>query len=513
MGSAGRRQRWLGLVADATGATLYAVDGKPPNASLAAVSHVQYDPAALSGRAALPELARFVAEHELAGCPAHLHFAGAGTVVHKLHMPPMRSRQRAEAIRTRLTTYAAGPELCIDQRLDARAPDEDSVQVLAVGVDKSLVRGLGSALRRVGLRVAATTVLTAACGSPTDRGRAVQLVMGERTTAIQLFDDGRLVFCRDILLGRADFVAAYQRPIISEKGPFTLTREQADQLTREVGIPLGREETPFKSVRPDQLWPLITPALQRLRNEIQQTRAEHWGPRESAAALSALCLPGLPGLGDYLAAQLGLETALIPDDRVEAEFLAALHGNARRAALLDLSPPEERFVKHLTRPALAAGLVALLIMFSNAYAPREAHADIGSLRPATATLGLRLDEVRAQLSVAREERDQLLAALTEKARLAQVLPADTPLVAISRALFATLPENVELLEAHLDVDAVPAGAELSAVYRGGTAAGAVAADWARRLAEQTFCESAEVASVSGNGRDEDATIALRVILR
>ena len=42
-----------------------------------------------------------------------------------------------------------------------------------------------------------------------------------------------------------------------------------------------------------------------------------WIP--SAAALSALCLPGLPGLGAYLAAQLGLETALIPDDRVEAE--------------------------------------------------------------------------------------------------------------------------------------------------------------------------------------------------
>ena len=40
---------------------------------------------------------------------------------------------------------------------------------------------------------------------------------------------------RDVLLGRQEFVTAYQRPIITRSGPITLSPEEADKLVREVG--------------------------------------------------------------------------------------------------------------------------------------------------------------------------------------------------------------------------------------------------------------------------------------
>ena len=513
MSNAVRKYRWLALVADNTGATLYAAAGKPPRASLIGVGQVQYELDDLNGRKSLPELEQFVARHGLTGGIAHLRFAGAGTIVHKLHMPKMSARRRTKAIRTRLQTYAAGRELCIDQQTDPHGRSDKGMNVLAAGTEAALVRGLGAVLRKAGLRVDTATALTAACSSPSDQGQAIQVVLGERTTAVQLFTDGRLVFCRDILLGRKDFVTAYQRPILSEAGPITLSPEQAEQIAGQVGVPMGKEETALASIRPEQLWPLITPVLQRLRNEIQQTVSQHWEGGLKDAALNVLCLPNVPGLGDYLAAELRLSKPIVPTERSEAEYLAALFGGSSQPGWIDLSPPEERFVKRMNRPALAAGFCALLVIFSNVSAPRMAQADMDQLEPATTTLQLRLEQVRAQLSSAQEKYDQLVAELTTKTCLTEALPPCLPVIEVAKELFESVPVNIELLEVSMNAAALPAGLELLAVYHGQATAGGAAADWVRKLADSPFFTEAEVIEVIGGDQDRYDTIALRVSMQ
>lgn len=513
MSNTGRKHRWLALVADNTGTTLYAATGKPPRASLISVGQVRYELDDFDRRKSLPELEQFVAKHGLAGCTAHLRFAGAGTVVHKLHMPNMSVRRRTKAIRTRLQTYAAGRELCIDQQSDPRGRNDQGLDVLAAGTEAALVRGLGVVLRKAGLRVDTATALTAACSSPSDQGQAIQVVLGERTTAVQLFTDGRLVFCRDILLGRKDFVTAYQRPILSAAGPITLSPEQAEQLARQVGVPMDREETVLESIRPDQLWPLITPVLQRLRNEIQQTVSQHWEGGLKDAALNVLCLPNVPGLGDYLAAELRLPKPLVPTERIEAEYLAVLFGGAGRSGWIDLSPPEERFVKRMSRPALAAGFCALLVIFSNVSAPRTAQAEMGQLEPAITALQLRLEQVRAQLSSAQEKYDQLVAELTAKTCLTEALPPCLPVIEVAKELFESVPANIELLDVSMNAAALPAGLELLAAYHGQATAGGVAADWVRKLTDSPFFTEAEVTAVIAGGQDRYDTIALRVSMQ
>ena len=56
------------------------------------------------------------------------------------------------------------------------------------------------------MRVSGASVVAAAYGPPTRTEALVQVVFGEHTSTIQLFAKGRLVSCRDVLLGRQDFV-------------------------------------------------------------------------------------------------------------------------------------------------------------------------------------------------------------------------------------------------------------------------------------------------------------------
>ncbi|MGD8451484.1 MAG: hypothetical protein PVJ57_06670 [Phycisphaerae bacterium] len=508
----GAGKRALVIVADSAAATLYAVEGRPPQARLLGVGHVEYDVGALPRQLRLPELDRFLSEHGLSGCPAHLHFAGAGTVVHPLSMPPMSARHRTKAVRTRLTAYAAGRELCLAEQVVGHDADSGSTQVLAAGVDAVLLRGLFYVLRRSGLRVESVRALTSACDAPAASGPAMQVVLGERTAAIQLFEDGRLVACRDILFGRADFVTAYQRPILSMDGPVTLSPPQAEQLVRDVGVPVDRTDTVLDTVRADQLWPLIAPALQKLQAETGQTMTRHWGEADVRPALSVLCAPPVPGLSAHLVAELGLDRSLIADEDIEQKCLAMWTARPAGDGPLELWPPEERFVQRGLRRALAAAACAMLVILANSAVPRQAEAQRTQLERTASTLENRAAELANELAANRAAHDALLVEVGRIAHLQQALPRRLPAIGLFRAVFATVPGNVTLLSASLDADAEPPAIDLLAAYHGETAAGVVAAGWARDLADAAFCTGAEVTNVDGSGRDGPATIAIHATL-
>ncbi len=507
-----RTDKWLGLVCDAGSATLLVVQGSGPTAALVERRHVEFDADALRQNHRFPELEEFVAAQQLHGAPVHIAFTGAGAVIEKMQLPPLRARNRARAIRTRLARFAPGQVLAIAAHTDKPAQPAAGVGVLAAGIEQTLARGLLRACRRAGLRVGRMTVLAGALPAPRTDGPAVQLVLTERTAAIQLFHDGRLLSSRDVLLGRRDFVSAYQRPVLTENGAVTFGPVEAEELCRAIGVPFGREDEIRPGVYAMQLWPTLNPVLQRLRHELQQTLA-HGGAGGGTATLRVLGAPTVPGLAEFLAEELQLTSAADAPAAAEATYLHNLAGGQRGTVKLDLRPPEERFNDRLTRPAIAAGLCALFIVFSNAAGPKTAQARVAELRPLAGQLQSQLEQAHQQRTSAEEQCAHLTAELCQRMSLTKVRPPAVPVVSVVKHVLSTLPERLTLGDLQYQGQSRPYTLTLHALYQGDEAASVVAANWARELGSTAWCAAAKVSEVSGSGQRSPAVIAVQATLK
>jgi Tfp pilus assembly protein PilN len=501
------------MVADATGASVFAVEERQGEHAVSAQGWHEYDADKLDDRSAESQLRQFVQENGLRGCPAHLRFVGSGTVVQALQMPPMSKRNRARAVHTRLTNYAGGRQLIVDTRVERGASTSKVIYVLAAGVDYRLTRGLCRTCRQAGLRPASATGLAATFKAPSDQGRVVQLVLAERTTTIQLFEEGRLISCRDVLLGRRDFVTAYQRPILAERGPVSLSAEQAERLSQAVGVPVAGEQEVLPGIRGQQLWPLLNPVLQRLRNEVEQTLAHTRVTGSTSVALNVLSLPVIPGVAAYLSSELELGRPPAPTDHGEATYLAALCDRSGGRVAIDLRPPEERFVAGFHKPALAACLAALVVILVNSTGPLRAQARLEELASTADMLQTQLRLAQEQRTATQQSLDELAARLQSRTRLSEALPAAVPGRGALKSLFGSIPPGTRLLEVKLEADTVPAALTLRADYRGEAEASVTAARWARELAGTAFFCDAEVMAVTGYDGGDKAALEIRALVR
>ena len=506
------RDKWIGLICDASGAQVFAARGSGADASLLAGARLDFD-LDESFDQAREALREFVHEHRLGGAEVLIFFTGTGTLVQFLQMPPMSARRRGAAIRTRLTSYSDGRDLLIGQRVEDRRGSGPALDIVAAGVDRRLARGICRIAQQAGLRVTGATPLAAAIGPPQRSQRVVQLVLGERVTAIQLFDQGRPVSSRDVLLGRQDLVAAYQRPIIVQNGAVTLTPEQADALALMVGVPIGQDGDVLPGVQAPQLWPVLSPVLQKLRGEVEQTLAHSPEGDDSQWHLNVLGLPATPGLGQYLASELRLPGPLVSCDHVEAHTLTQLRRGVATSRGLDLRPPEDRFAARMARPAVMACAAALLIMLGNVATPKDARARLSELRPATAALDEQLSTAQARCDFEQRHNEALIEELRRRVRIEAVAPSRAPVVGACKALFASVPAGVTLSEVRLLAAEPPTIIEVRAEYRGTAAASVAAARWARRLENTAYFRAADVATVSGSGLETPAIIDLRITLR
>lgn len=503
--------RWVGLIGDASGATVVAVRSTTAGPAAIAWRSLEWD-AGGPAEATAAELAAFVREHELRRCSARLLFTGAGTVVQKLRLPRMKPRDRLAAVRTRLVSYAGGRPLLVGARSEPRPAEDGALPTLVAGVDRTLCRALIRSCRAAGLRAPDVGVVAAALGASTPTGPSVQLVITERTTTMQVFEDGQLLACRDVLIGRRDFLAAYQRPILTAAGPVTLRPDQAVALVARIGVPTEAVGELAPGISSTQIWPLLNPILQRVRQEVVQTLTQCGRPPGPQTAVRVLGWPRLLGLAEYLVAEIQLRLAGDAPRSADETFLNALRPPGTTAGELDLRPPEERFVAAAWRPAIAAGLAAALVLAANLDAPRQAAAAAQTLLPVTQ----RLD---AELAAAQQQRAALEQRIAGAARdlgraraLARAIPPQWPVLPLLKATFGETPSLVAL--ARTELRAAPAGLELSlrGHYRGSAPASVVAEAWARAVAASAAGLHADVLSVGGSGRDEPAAIDLRVNL-
>jgi hypothetical protein len=308
-------------------------------------------------------------------------------------------------------------------------------------------------------------------------------------------------------------VRACQRPILTEGGAITLSAADSEALLGEVGIPVDREDEVRPGISATQLWPTLNPVLQKLRHEVQQSLTH--SPLHGAhnAGLSLLGAPALPGLAEFLADELQLEGPLVPLERTETCYLAALSGHDRKQASMDLRPPEEQLGDRLTKPALVAGLCALLVILANSAAPREAGARLAGLRPLAERLGVQLEHAQHQRADAEQTCFELAGQVGRRIQLAKTLPPDVPIIGLLKEALGSVPPNMELVDVQFDANAVPAVLGLRAGYRGDVAASVVAAQWARDLSDSVFFSGAKVTTVSGSGREVSAFLEIKARLK
>ncbi len=498
------------LIADLEGAVAYALRRSAEGWTLEDTIRIEYQPEALFENPVIDALKQWVRARNLREATNSIHFVGQGTIVQVLRMPPTRARDRAAAVRTRLTSFAGGRPLHVAHRLLPGPRGEKQIELIAAGVDAVACRALCAACEDAGLRVRYAGALAADVGPQVTADRLLQMIVTERTTTLQVFDDGRLVLCRDVLIGRRDLTAALMRPILTDAGPLTLEESQARRLLHEVGIPWERDDEQFEpGVRGSQLWPLLAPVLQRYQNEIEQTLAHRRLQPARPAALLALSIPPVPALDVALAADLELNT---PDEPPGGYDWLVFNARRRRDRALDLRPLPRRMVDRLARPAAAAALLSAVLFGVQWHGPRSATAKTEALITSARQLDEQLRYTTALCKAVEQQLQKGLAELNRRKKLAEKLPPTIHAREVSKFLFATRPAGVVLDRMHVEVEQSAIVAQLHAHYQGAASAGLVANAWARTLSRRPGVISAEVARVTGSGQRKAATIVVRVRL-
>ncbi len=502
----------VSLIADLEGAVAYALRRREGGWRLVDSVTVRYAPEALFDEPSIAELKAWTEARDLRGATNSIHFVGQGTIVQVLRMPPAKARDRAAAVRTRLTSFAGGRRLYTAYRL--LAPPEKSarqIELIAAGVDAVACRALCAACEDAGLRVRFAGALAANVGPQVRAARVLQMIVTQRTTTLQVFDDGRLVLCRDVLLGRRDLVKALTRPILTDSGPVTLDEAQATRLLDEVGIPWDRDDETFEhGIRGTQLWPLLTPVLQRFHNELEQTLAHRRLQPAVPTTLVTLAIPTIRSLDVALASELELELPQQPPDG----FGWLVHDSKLRrdGHVLDLRPLPRRMVDRLARPAAAAALISAVLLGFQMNQPRSASARSHALQQAAERLEGQLRSAAALCEALEQQLKKGLEDLGRRRKLAENLPPTIPVRAVSKLLFAHVPAGVVLERVHVEVEAGQIVAELRGRYQGDGSAGLAANRWARTLGQLGGVLAAEVARVDGSGRDKPAAVVMRVRL-
>ena len=166
-------------------------------------------------------------------------------------------------------------------------------------------------------------------------GEVVMLLdIGGQSTAMSVIADGVLIFSRSTAVGSESPTTAFEQD-------FNMNRGEAEMLKRESGLRV-LEENP-ESCPSVESW--VLSLISEIRRSAAAFTSEH---RHRAVDRIYLCGGGakLPGLSDYLAANLEMKVSLLPTGTLlpDLQFAEAagqaLRGLGHGASKLDLVPEE-----------------------------------------------------------------------------------------------------------------------------------------------------------------------------
>ena len=139
--------------------------------------------------------------------------------------------------------------------------------------------------------------------------KAAVVDIGSVKTSISIVEKGKVYFTREIAAGGDNITEAMTGVIISENGRVELSKEDAENMKKEYGIP--------KDIK---MLAMIRPVLERLAGQIKSS-LEYYEQRFHEAGVKKIILAGngsrLKGLREYIVKETGREVlAILPEEAV-----------------------------------------------------------------------------------------------------------------------------------------------------------------------------------------------------
>jgi type IV pilus assembly protein PilM len=249
-----------------------------------------------------------------------------GTVVKRLSIPVMPQEEIESALKWELKEQV---EFDIDKAKIrfytlGEKESEDGVkkiELIVFAYKESDVESRVKQLKDIGLNVQHVLPLDFAMAKylsnskiMPENEKAAIVDIGSAKTIISIIEKGRVSFTREIAIGGDTITEAMTGVIMSEKGKIELSREDAEKMKIEYGIP--------KDIK---MLAMIRPILEKLAGQIKGS-LEYYEQHFYEAGVKKIILAGngsrLKGLGEYISRETGVEILTILPEEASAIGLA-----------------------------------------------------------------------------------------------------------------------------------------------------------------------------------------------
>jgi len=174
------------------------------------------------------------------------------------------------------------------------------------------------------------------------------LNIGSTKSMLAIFQNGRLDFHREIVMGDSDFTKAIIGTIFHEGKAIQFSMEEAEQFKNQFGYPLGfADSMSFKGAPLSELGAMMRPVVERLTGEIQRSIG-FYSDKTKGGSLSALYLIGhgakIKHLDQVLNSRVG-----VPVGRLPLPKKIVIHGNKKQKGAF-----RQKFIDHSISFAVAS---------------------------------------------------------------------------------------------------------------------------------------------------------------
>ena len=307
-----------------------------------------------------------VLELGIAGRPAAVCVLGGDVFVRRLSLPQMARADIRQALLLECRKMVNFPIEEAELRYEivatsARGDGSPEVHLLVSAARRRRIEEARDALVQAGLKPAAVTVVPVALQAILREFRVTNpeevvayLDMGAITTHILVLKGDEVRFSREFGVGGATLTEALREIVIRGRGTIELSVQEAEEIKREHGIPLGPEEAEMAGGIPlSAVSIMLRPILERLARELWNS-FDYCNEQYLGEAVSRVVLLGegsrVRNLPEHLTGVLKIPVvrADLPEEALEASGKGAglRDGSLGRASELALG------LAHLSKGAL-----------------------------------------------------------------------------------------------------------------------------------------------------------------
>lgn len=280
--------------------------------------------------------------------------SGPDVSVRYLTLPKMPRKELKEALlwASRKEVPFAEEEIVLDFKiLGERVEDNVSkLEILTVVAKKDLVQTHLSFMKEIGVTPTKLVAFPLALWNLLQglqlKGCVVMIDLGAENTTMAFFNEGKLLFVREITTAGNAITEAISGTVFYEDGQVNLSPSEAERLKLNYGFPKDSSHLKTEQGVPlSEISVMMRPVLERLLNEIQRS-VDYFKERFSLKGIDRIYLSGgtarLKNLSRYLSQSLGVEAEVFdPSVYFQSEVMGGLSPQLTGALGLALDQGKE----------------------------------------------------------------------------------------------------------------------------------------------------------------------------